>query len=342
LYELARRVGQDGVREHIASIVSQFVSFEQLQRPLIAAFEDIAKTALKYSEVEQEATSLRAVIGERDGDLAAANARAVDAERRLAETLLAIDQQRAQIAELAKERDEASGLQAVLAERAATLAQEREVAQAEVAILREALARAEQERAAAAEAMQSEIETLRAGLARHEDTASVRAMQKELAALRSVVAQADRDGQVNVDRTHRLRGEIRVLREAVVRAEGEAQQRTSAAAASRAEVQALRETLARAESAAKERAAVAAASQAEIRGLRETLMQAERERQQRATDAAALRDQIAALHRTLAAARQVGKAAIAAFRIEAAAPTEPLARRRWPAITRFFGIRRSF
>jgi len=355
-YDLARRLGHDGVRDEIALIVSRFVGFQQLQRPFIAGFEDIAKTAVKYSEIAREAASLRTAASERAADLAAADARAATAEGRLADALAEIDAQRGQIAELASERDQAGGLKSVLAEREATLADlsrqlgertgaleaaraeaaareavlaqaervghEREVAQAEIAALQEALARAErsaQGSAVAAEAMRTEIESLRAARtqaeqALHQHMLGTKTMQRELAALRGMVAQADRDGQVYAERTHRLRGEIRVLQEALLRAEGEAQQRASAAAASQAQMQALQETLARAESEAKERA----------------------------TDAIALHDEIATLQGTLAAARQVGRTAIAAFRIEAAAPTEPPARRRWPATTRLLRVRKSF
>jgi hypothetical protein len=210
LYELARRLGHDGVREEIASIVSRFVGFQQLQRPFIAEFEDIAQTAVKYSAIAREAASLRTVVGERDADLAAADARAAAAEGRLAEALAEIEAQRGQIAELASDRDQAAGLKTVLAEREATLL----------------------------------------------------------------------DFSRGVDEL--------------------------------------------------------------VSALETALAQAERERQQRAADAAALQDEIAALQGALAAARQVGRAAIAAFRIEAGAPMEPPAQRRWPAITRFFGITKSF
>ena len=89
-----------------------------------------------------------------------------------------------------------------------------------------------------------------------------------------------------------------------------------------------------------ERAAAAEAMSAEIEAMRAALAQAKRERQQSVTDAAALRAEIAPLQGKLAAARRVGKAAIAAFRTEAAAPMQPLARRPWRAIARFLGVRK--
>ena len=53
LYTLASRAGQDEARDQIAYIVSQFISFQQLQRPFLQAYEDVAKTAAKYPEIEQ-------------------------------------------------------------------------------------------------------------------------------------------------------------------------------------------------------------------------------------------------------------------------------------------------
>src|SRR6516164_4555311 len=107
LYKLAVRDGQDGARDQIAYIVSQFVSFQQLQRPFLQVFEDVANTAAKYPAIEQEARALRASVSERDAAVAAGDARAAVVEGRLAEALVEIEQQRAQIAELASERDAA-------------------------------------------------------------------------------------------------------------------------------------------------------------------------------------------------------------------------------------------
>src|SRR6516225_498133 len=123
LYKLAVRDGQDGARDQIAYIVSQFVSFQQLQRPFLQVFEDVARTAANYPEIEQEAASLRALVGERDAGIAAAELRAAGAEGRLAEALLEIDHQRGQIAELARERDEVSKLNAALAGRDTVVAE---------------------------------------------------------------------------------------------------------------------------------------------------------------------------------------------------------------------------
>src|SRR6516162_1589247 len=70
-YKLARDADRDGARDQIAYIISQFVGFQQLHRPFIRAFEDVAKVAAKFPEVEHEAAGLRAAVGERDAAIAA-------------------------------------------------------------------------------------------------------------------------------------------------------------------------------------------------------------------------------------------------------------------------------
>jgi hypothetical protein len=252
LYRLASSDGQDGALDQIAYIVSQFVSFQQLQKPLLQAFEDVARTAAKYPETEQEATRLRAVVSERDAVVEAAGVRAAAVEGRLAEALAETEAQRAQIAELAREADNRAEIETALAEHS----------------------RREDELRAALQAAQAEV-------------AALQAAQAEVAA-----------------------------REAAYRhAEQEAQERGVAAEAMRSEIAVLRDALIHAERKADERAAAAAALQAEIATLRDTL----------------------------AAARQVGKAAISAFRIETAAPKEPDVPRGWrQAIMRFFGAQTNF
>ena len=60
LYKLAGRAGEDsGARDQIAYIVSQFASFQQLQKPFLQVFEDVAKTAAQYRELEHETSGLR-------------------------------------------------------------------------------------------------------------------------------------------------------------------------------------------------------------------------------------------------------------------------------------------
>jgi hypothetical protein len=301
LYKLAGRAGQDGVRDQIAYTVSQFVSFQQLQRPFVRAFEDVARVAARYSEIDREATVLRAAVSERDAAVAATSARAESAEARLAEALAEIEQQRGQIAELAGERNEVRRLNAELAERETALAD---------------LSRRADELLAAFQAAQAEAAAREAALSHAEQEAQDRAaaalsMQGEVAALRDALTQAQRAGQESAVAGDAMQAEVTALREALAQAERGAQQR----AAAEAEVGALRGRLARAEREATDSAAAAAALQAEI----------------------------VAVQDTLTAARQVGKAAIAAFRASSAAPMEPDRPLGWrQAIMRFFGAGTSF
>jgi len=301
LYKLASRAGQDGeARDQITYIVSQFVGFQQLQRPYQQVFEDVAKTAAKYPEIEQQATALRAVVSERDAAVEAADARAAGAEGRLADALLEIDHQRGQIAELARERDEVSRLNAALAERETALAD---------------LSRRADELLAALQAAQAEAAAREAALSHAEQEAQDRAaaalaIESEVATLRDALTRAERAGQEHRVTVDTMRAEVTALREALAQAEREAQEHAAAAQALEAEVAALRGGLARAERDVRERAAALAASQAEVVALKDTLT----------------------------VARQVGKAAIAAFRASSAAlmePDRPLGW--WQAMMRFFG-----
>jgi hypothetical protein len=340
LYKLASRASQDSeARDQITYIVSQFVGFQQLQRPFQRAFEDVAKTAAKYPEIEQQATALqatvnerdaavesadaratgaegrlaealleieqqatalRAVVSERDAAVAAADARAAGAEGRLAEALLEIDHQRGQSAELARERDEVSRLNAALAERDTAVAD---------------LSRRANELLSALQAAQAEAAAREAALSHAEQEAQDRAaaalaIQSEVAALRDALTQAERAGQERRVAADAMQAEVTALREALAQAEREAQQHAAAAQALAAEVGGLRGGLARAERDARERAAAVAASQAEI----------------------------VALQGTLTAARQVGTAAIAAFRASSATPMEPDRPVGWRhAMMRLFG-----
>src|SRR6516225_4571704 len=105
LYKLASSNGQDDARHQIDYIVSQFVSFQQLQRPLLQAFESVAETAAKHPEIEREAAGLRALVDESDAGIGSAELRANVAEARLADAFAEIEGQRVQIAEFAAERD---------------------------------------------------------------------------------------------------------------------------------------------------------------------------------------------------------------------------------------------
>jgi hypothetical protein len=233
LYKLASRAGQDGAGDQIAYIVSQFVSFQQLQRPFLRVFEDVANTAAKYPEIELEATALREAAGERETALATADARAAAAEGRLTEALAEIEQQQAQIAQLARERDEASGLKATLAGR----------------------------------------ETVLADLSRRADEllAALQAAQAEAAAREAALRRAEQEAQESSTAAEALDGEVGALRGALAQADREAQQRAIAAEGLAAEVGTLRKTMAQAEREARERAVAAETLQAEIAALQGTL-----------------------------------------------------------------------
>ena len=246
LYKLLGRAGQNGDRDQIASVVSQFVSFQQLQRPFLQVFEGVAKVAAKYPEIEQEAAALRAAVHEREAIVDAADARAASAEGRLADALAEIEQRRTQIAE-------------------------REVAFAELSHRAEEL------------------------------LAAQHAMQAELAARETAHQHAEQKAQKHAAAVAALHSEIAASRKAL--------------AAMEAEIAALRGRLAQAEGEVRERAAAAVAQQAEI----------------------------AAVQGALSAAQQVGKAAIAACRVETVGPAKPDGPIGWrQSIMRFFGAGTSF
>src|SRR5246500_3136523 len=148
LYKLAGRADQDGTRDQIAYIVSQFISFQQLQRPLLQAFEGVAKTAAKYPEMEQEAAVLRAAVGERDAIIETADARAAETERTVVDLKATLAERETALAELSRQAD------GLLAAQQAT--------QAELAAREAALQNAERSEweRAAAEAMRSQIAIL--------------------------------------------------------------------------------------------------------------------------------------------------------------------------------------
>jgi hypothetical protein len=269
LYRLACQAGQDeAARDQIAYLVSQFVSFQQLQRPLLQAFESVAEVAAKYSEIEQEAAALRMHVSERDTGLASAQLRADAAEARLVDALAEIERQRAQIAELAERRGER-------------------------------------------EAMRAEVEEQRAQIA-------------DLAKRR--------------DEREAMRAELAALWDTLAQGEQEAQQHEAAAAAMQGEIATLRGTLVHAERDARQRGAAVETLEVELRGLRDRSGQADREATEQRTTAAALQAEIATLQGALAAAREVGRAAVAAFRVDIAAPAISHARRgRLQAVMKFLG-----
>jgi hypothetical protein len=248
LYRLARQA-DTAAHDEIAYIVSQFVSFQQLQKPLLQSFEDVAKTAAKYPEIEQEATALRALVGERDSGIDAAELRANSAEASLAEALVEIEGQGAQIAELAKEREARAEI-----EREARAEIERE-ARAEI----EREARAEIEREAnelKTTLAEREVALRHAERQAQEHAAGALAMQSEIALLRDDLARAERAEQARAAAAVTLEAGIAALRGRLAQTKREAQECGAAAEAMRAENAMLQNTLAAAQQVGK--AAIAA------------------------------------------------------------------------------------
>src|SRR5216683_2109328 len=289
LYKLAGRAGQDGARDQISYIVSQFVSFQQLQRPFLQAFEDVAQVAAKYPEIEHEATVLRAAVE-------TAEHRANATEARLVDAVAKIEEQRTQIAEIARERDnhaeharETGGLRATLAEREAASAD---------------LSRRADELLAALQVAQAELETREAALRSAEQEAQQRsaaaeAMQSELAALQETLGQAEREAQERAVGAEAIQAEVAALQEVLAQAGRAGHERAVTADALRAEVIALWDTLAQAEHEAGERAVAGKAMLRELTALRGALAQAEREAQQHTSAAGALEAEVGALRETL-------------------------------------------
>jgi hypothetical protein len=236
LYKLAGRADQDGTRDQIAYIVSQFISFQQLQRPLLQAFEGVAETAAKYPEVEQEAAALRAAVGERDAIIKTADARAAETERTVVDLKATLAERETALAELSRQAD------GLLAAQQAT--------QAELAAREAALQNAERSEweRAAAEAMRSQIAILQGAVTKAEGEAQQRAaaaeaMQADMTALRGALARAEREAQQHWAAEAGLRSEVGGLRETQARAEREAQERAAAAVAAQAEISALQDAL---------------------------------------------------------------------------------------------------
>jgi hypothetical protein len=256
LHELASRAGLDGaIRERISDAVSQFVNFQQVQRPLQQAFEEVAEVAAKFPELEQEAASLRAAIGERDQIVEAANGRARAAEARLAEleqeavSLRAAIGERDQIVEAANGR--ASAAEARLAEL------EQEAASLRAAIgERDRIVEVANGRASAAQARSAELEQeaalLRVAIGERDQivaTANGRAsatqarlaeLEQEVASLRAAIGERD---QIVATTNARASATQARLAEALQRLEREAQEGHVAAEAMQAEIAGLRSEL---------------------------------------------------------------------------------------------------
>jgi SAM-dependent methyltransferase len=211
-----------------------------------------------------------------------------------------------------------AALRAEVEQRAATEAALRERAEVEQRAASEAALRAEVEQRAASEA----------------------ALRAEVGTLQSVLAHVEQAGIEASAVAETMWTEIGSLRGALARAERE---RAVAAEAMQTEVAALRGGLTQSEREAQLRTASEAALQSEIVGLRTRLTTSERGARERAETVMALQGEIAALQETLAAARQVGRSAIAALQIGSATPTKIDRQRRWRLpLLRFLGAGASF
>jgi hypothetical protein len=357
-YELAARAADDAeARAQIDSVASQLAGYEQLYKPFRQSFEDTLVAAAKLPEIEQAAAALEQAVGEREAATAAADQRADAAEARLAAMLseLAAADQRADAAEArlaatlselaaADQRADAAEAQlaATLSEFAAadqraggaearlsdTLSElqvqkvvqkvrfaEFECQRAENAV---ALERAAQEHAAERQALRAEMSILqdKVGATREAGRAAIDA-------LRGMVERADRMAREGRAKAAEMADDNAELRLAVARAEQIAHDRNAVAEAMRGEIATLRGKLERVEQAAQERGATAAA-------LRQAVAQTEHTAHDRDMAAETMRAEIVSLRHDVAAARQVGRAMIAALRVD---PNPPLlnriARERW-------------
>jgi len=300
-YRLASRAGHDtAAREQIQFIVSQFITFQQLQRPLHHAFENAAALAAALPGIEEESAVLHTALSERDAMVDAANRRASSAEERLAGLVTETEAHRAHIAVIERERGELSGAL--------------ETARAEVAAARSALAETEHqsnslqavlaEREAALEGASLRAGELAAALAEREaalEGASLRA--GELAA-----ALAEREAALEGAslRAGELAAALAEREAALEGASLRAGELTATLQATQAECARMAE-----------RAAVGEASRSEARSLRRALAEAEQHGAAANAAVETLQGEITALRSELAAARDVGRAALASLRSDA-------------------------
>ncbi len=357
-YELAARAADDAeARAQIDSVASQLAGYEQLYKPFRQSFEDTLVAAAKLPEIEQAAAALEQAVGEREAataaadqradaaearlaamlsELAAADQRADAAEARLAATLseLAAADQRADAAEaqlaamlseLAAADQRAGGAEARLSDTLSELQVQKvvqkvrfaefECQRAENAV---ALERAAQEHAAERQALRAEMSILqdKVGATREAGRAAIDA-------LRGMVERADRMAREGRAKAAEMADDNAELRLAVARAEQIAHDRNAVAEAMRGEIATLRGKLERVEQAAQERGATAAA-------LRQAVAQTEQTAHDRDMAAETMRAEIVSLRHDVAAARQVGRAMIAALRVDANPPLlNRIARERW-------------
>jgi hypothetical protein len=134
--------------------------------------------------------------------------------------------------------------------------------------------------------------------------------------------------------------ELGTLRRALAEAEQHGVTANAVAETMRAEIASLRDILARTAREASDRVAAGEATQGELRSLHSSLAAAERDAREHASTAMALQAEIVSLRSELAVARDVGGAALASLRSEAATVPEAPPSVGWlTLILRHFGLR---
>jgi hypothetical protein len=309
----------DAAEARLAAMLSELAAADQRAD---AAEARLAATLSELAAADQRADAAEAQLAATLSEFAAADQRAGGAEARLSDTLSELQVQKVvqkvRFAEFECQRAE----NAVALERAAQEhAAERQALRAEMSILQDKVGATREAGRAAIDALRGMVE--RADRMAREGRAKAAEMADDNAELRLAVARAE---QIAHDRNavaEAMRGEIATLCGKLERAEQIARDHDIAAEAMRAEIATLRGKLERVEQAAQERGATAAA-------LRQAVAQTEHTAHDRDMAAETMRAEIVSLRHDVAAARQVGRAMIAALRVD---PNPPLlnriARERW-------------
>jgi hypothetical protein len=135
------------------------------------------------------------------------------------------------------------------------------------------------------------------------------------AALRSALQKAERDAETRGANAEAVKAEIAVIKDVLSKTDRNLQERAAAAEALQAELKLERTNLAEAEHRESKHRSALTALQAEMNFVRIEFEEAERRRREGEAAAAARQAEITALRIELAAARDVGKAALASLRI---------------------------
>jgi hypothetical protein len=255
VYQLARRADHNpAARDRIQDIAVEFLSFQQVQRAFHREFEQAWTLADQVPALSEKSAALQALVDEREAQLTAISAQAQESAARAAETLAALERQKAASADLIEQRDalalSAQGMRSEIA-RSATRATEtltelerQKAVSADLIEQRDALA-------LSAQGMRSEIarsatratETLTelerqkaayANMVEHRDALALSAedMRSEIARLSEALAAA----QLREEELERIRKQVAAFREAVLQAEREARERGAVEAAIQADM----------------------------------------------------------------------------------------------------------